>query len=355
MHLAFYISSHGFGHMTRCLSIIEYILKYTEYSIYMACDKLQNDFARSYLEKYKERIIYKDIITDIGFINKKDSLQVDRELLENKLMDFIKTWDEIVLEEVNELGKFKIKSIITDISPIGCLLGKSLKIDTILISNFTWVEQYEYLNIDKNIISSFRDAYSSVNKFIKYDICLPIDSITCNDIEEVGFICREIDEAKVESIKSKYKDSIFITCGKSANLNSISVNNFNGTIFTTSGIEIKNTEGANIVKLPLDIKDTQNYIAASDVVITKAGWGTIGECLIGHSSMVLIERPSAREDSFSTENIRLRNLGISIKENELHNIDILEIKESLENNLDYEKLNTYTNDVGKVVKLILNN
>ena len=71
--------------------------------------------------------------------------------------------------------------------------------------------------------------------------------------------------------------------------------------------------------------------------------------------MVLIERPSAREDSFSIEDIKLRNLGISIKENELHNIDILEIKKSLENNLDYEKLNTYTNDVGKVVKLILNN
>ena len=355
MYLAFYISSHGFGHMTRCLSIIEYILKYTEYNIYIACDKFQNDFAKSYLEDYKDRIIYKDLTTDIGFINKKDSLEVDKELLEDKLLNFINTWDEVVLEEVNSLKELSIKCVINDISPIGCLVGKALGLDTILISNFTWIEQYEYLNIDEDIISAFRDAYCYVNKLIKYDICLPMDSIGCENIENVGFVCREIDELKIEEIKSKYNDSIFVTCGKSANLNSINVRNFKGTIFTTSGIEINNNDGANIVKLPIDIKDTQNYMAASNIVITKAGWTTLAECLIGHSSMVLIERPSAREDSFSIENIRSRSLGISIKEDDLHNIDILEIKEKLKNNVDYKKLNTYKNDVEKVVKLILNN
>ena len=50
------------------------------------------------------------------------------------------------------------------------------------------------------------------------------------------------------------------------------------------------------------------------------------------------------------ENDYIRN-----KEDDLHNIDILEIKEKLKNNVDYNKLNTYKNDVEKVVKLILNN
>ena len=355
MYLAFYISSHGFGHMTRCLSIIENILKNTEYNIYIACDKFQNDFAKSYLKDYNDRVIYKDMVTDIGLINKKDSLEVDKKLLEKKLLNFINTWDDVVLEEIEFLSKLRVKSIVTDISPIGCLVGKRLNLDTILISNFTWVEQYEYLNIDKNIILAFRDTYLCVNKFIKYDMCLPVDSINCDVIENVGFVCREIDEVKVKEIKLKYKECIFITCGKSANLSSIDVKNFKGTIFTTSGIEINNTEGARIVRLPLDIKDTQNYITASDIVITKAGWGTIAECVIGHSGMVLIKRPSAREDTFSIDNISQRNLGISISEDELHNIDVLEIKEQLENKANYNKLNTYNNDVDRVVNLILDN
>lgn len=39
MYIGFYISFHGFGHMTRCLDIIKNILKTSEYSIYIACDK----------------------------------------------------------------------------------------------------------------------------------------------------------------------------------------------------------------------------------------------------------------------------------------------------------------------------
>ena len=70
MYIALYISSHGFGHMTRSLSLIENILKNTEYNIYIACGKKQNDFARIYLSNYKSRIIYKDLVTDICLINK---------------------------------------------------------------------------------------------------------------------------------------------------------------------------------------------------------------------------------------------------------------------------------------------
>lgn len=353
MYIGFYISSHGFGHMTRCLSIIEYILKNSDYKIYIACDSFQNDFARSYLKYYEDRIIYKDIVTDIGLVNKKDSLEVDKILLEEKLVYFMNTWNSVVLDEVNTLCKLDIKSIVTDISPIGCLVGKKLGLDVTFISNFTWIEQYEHLGISEDIIDSFKEAYSYISKIIRYDMSLDMNSLSADSVVDVGFVCREIDELRVSEIKSIYKDSIFITCGKSANLSSINVKNFRGTIFTTSGIEIVSNEGANIVKLPIDIKDTQNYIAASDVVITKAGWGTIGECLIGHTPMVLIERNSAREDSFSIENIKKRKLGISIKEDMLGSIDILKIKENLRNNIDYKNLCEYTNDVDKVFNLII--
>ena len=39
IYIALYISSHGFGHMTRCLAVVDYILKNSTYNIYIACDK----------------------------------------------------------------------------------------------------------------------------------------------------------------------------------------------------------------------------------------------------------------------------------------------------------------------------
>lgn len=353
MYIAFYISSHGFGHMTRCLSLIENILKTSEYNIYIVCGKKQNDFARIYLKNFENRIIYKDLITDIGLVNKIGTLEVDKEALEKCLYDFIATLDSVVIEEVKFLSNLDVKTIVTDISPIGCVVGHNLKLPTILVSNFTWVEQYEYLDIDQDLINIFRLAYSYVNIFIKYDLCLPMSSIKVEDTYEAGFVCREIDKSRVIDIRNKYKSSIFVTCGKSATLESINIRNFEGTIFTTSGIDINCENQCEIVELPIDILDTQNYIAASDIVISKAGWGTIAEGIIGHSNLVLIERPSAKEDTFNIENIKANNLGISIKECELMDIDILEIREKLDNNIDYEKLNSYKNDVEKVVSLII--
>ena len=354
MYIALYISSHGFGHMTRCLSLIENILKNTQYNIHIACGKKQNDFARIYLSKYESRIMYKDIVTDIGLINKDNSLEVDKEKLESKLVEFISYWDDVVNKEVEELKKLNIKSIVCDISPIGCLVGKKLNIPVTFISNFTWIEQYEHLGIDENLINKFRIAYSYIDKFIQYDLCLAKDYINANEVYNGGFVCREIDRSKVDEIKAKYGKSIFITCGKSASLNSINIKNFSGTIFTTYGIDITTEKECNIVQLPINILDTQNYIAASDIVITKAGWGTIAEAIIGHTNLVLIERPSAKEDTFNIEKIKENKLGISIKEQDLANIDIQDIKNRIDKYIDYNKLNTYQNNIKRVVDLILN-
>lgn len=353
MYIALYLSSHGFGHMTRGLGIIENILNTSNYNLYLVCGKRQNDFARIYLDKYKDRIIYKDLVTDIGLVNKKNSLEVDKSLLDKNLLEFTSSWEDVVNDEYDFLKNLNVKCIVSDISPIGTLVGNKLKLPVVLITNFTWVEQYEYIGIDESIIDKYRQAYSYVTKFIKYDLCLPISSINCEDINEAGFICRNIDHDRVEKIKQQHGKSIMVTCGKSANLNTINIKNFKGSIFTTSGIDITCEEDCNVINLPINILDTQNYIAASDIVITKAGWGTIGESVLGHTNLVLIERPSAKEDSFNIEKIKENKLGISISEKDLSTIDIQSLENKLKNNIDYEKLNTYKNDVHKIVKLIL--
>ncbi|MDY2883010.1 MAG: glycosyltransferase family protein [Romboutsia timonensis] len=354
MYIVFYISSHGFGHMTRCLAIIENILKNTNYNIYIACGSIQNEFARLCLQEYKNRVIYSDIVTDIGFVNKKNSLEVDIEKLESKLKQFINSWGNTCELEYNKLKNLDIKYIITDISPIGCILGKKLDRKVILISNFTWIEQYRNLNIDKNIIHEFEKSYKSVNVFIRYELCLPITNMNIEDKKDIGFICRQIDLKKVSRIKEKYGESIFITCGKSATLNTINIKNYNKTIFTTSGINIVADKGVNIVELPINIEDTQNYIAAGEMIISKAGWGTIGESLISHTPMLLIKRETAIEDTFNISKLEDKNLAISIHENDLTDLDIKKLMKRVKNKICYNELNKYKNDVENLVKILIN-
>lgn len=326
----FYVSSHGFGHMTRNLAVMEEILEHTDNYIYLASGKLQNRFEKNYLNKYKHRLIFKDICTDIGLVNQQNTLMVNSKELEETLYDFIDTWEYIVVEEYHYLKNFDIRYVITDISPIGSLVGKQLKVKTIGISNFTWVEQYEFLGISDSIIKKFKDAYANLDTFIAYPLALPMNDLKVSK-SEIGFITRRIDLKRVNEIKEKYGKSLFITCGKSANLKSISIQNYDGTIFTTSGITI--TGNSKVVKLPINTLDTQNYIAASDIVISKAGWSTISEAVMAKQNLVLIEREDVLEDSHNIKQLKKQHLAISIKEDELRTIDIESIKMQCEKNI----------------------
>ena len=110
-YLAFYASSHGFGHMTRCLAIIEELLETTDHLIYLASGAYQNSFARVYLARFGDCVIYRDIRTEVGLVNKDNSLQVDIPRLEHELTDFMAGWDTAVA------------CVISDISAIGIQVG----------------------------------------------------------------------------------------------------------------------------------------------------------------------------------------------------------------------------------------
>jgi hypothetical protein len=55
-------------------------------------------------------------------------------------------------------------------------------------------------------------------------------------------------------------------------------------------------EGKYIVKIPEDVTETQNYIAACDPVISKPGWGNVSEAVRSERPLLVIERGFMRED-----------------------------------------------------------
>ena len=120
-YLAFYASSHGFGHMTRCLAIIEELLEATDHRIYLASGAYQNSFARVYLARFGERVTYRDIRTEVGLVNKDNSLQVDIPRLEHELTDFMADWDTAVAAEVDILRNLPVACVISGYSGRGTI------------------------------------------------------------------------------------------------------------------------------------------------------------------------------------------------------------------------------------------
>lgn len=211
------------------------------------------------------------------------------------------------------------------------------------------MEQYESLGIDKDIIEEFKIAYSNFDYFIEYPLALPMDNLNIPK-KSIGFITRKIELNRVNEIKETYGKSIFVTCGRSANLKNISIKNYDGTIFTTSGIDIL---GSNkVIKLPVDTLDTQNYIAASDIIISKAGWSTISEAVVANKKLVLIEREDVLEDSHNIQQLKQQNRAISIKEEELENIDILDIEQRIDKSVQLGVVNKIRENEESILNIL---
>ena len=129
----------------------------------------------------------------------------------------------------------------------------------------------------------------------------------------------------------------------------IQIDNYDGTIFVTSGINITATGNANVVQRPVETFDTHNYLAASDIVIAKAGWGTISEALLSKGNLVLIDREGVLEDSENIEELKRRGVAVSIKESDLARIDMHAISDLIADNIVRENLDVYQNRMGDIV------
>nr|WP_321302551.1 hypothetical protein [uncultured Trichococcus sp.] len=347
--IAFYASSHGFGHMTRCLAIIEELLETTDHLIYLASGAFQNSFARVYLARFGDCVTYRDLCTEVGLVNKDNSLQVDIPRLEHELTDFMAGWDTAVAAEVAILRDLPVACVISDISAIGIQVGEQLGVRNIGIANFTWCEQYAFLGLSDTIINHFREVYAKLDLLIEYDLMLPAPKLHVPR-KQTGFICRRFDPDRIAAIKAQYGPTIFITCGKSASLLNIQIDNYEGTIFATSGINITATGNATVIELPIETFDTHNYLAASDIVIAKAGWGTISEALLSKRNLVLIDREGILEDTENINELKRRGVAVSIKESELARIDMRAITNLIADNIIRENLDVYENALEDIIR-----
>ncbi|MGL5052200.1 MAG: glycosyltransferase [Cetobacterium sp.] len=324
MYEVWYVSCHGFGHITRCIAQLEIRFeKDSNYRCIIVSGEKQIDFARIYFQKYSDRVLTRKALTDVGLINKKNSLDVDKVQLEVELKEFILKWDNLVLEELNFLKNYEVGDIYCDISPIGVLVSKKLGKPVNLISNFSWYQQYKYLNLSSNILAKYLNLDKLIDNLYFYPLNLDFSYISPRKIK-MDFISRKIDSRRVKEIKNKYGKSIFVSTGRSAELEKITIKNFDGTVFTTSGVLVDNVHG-DVYELPLDVLDTQNYIAASEVIIAKAGWGTVAEATIAGTPMILLERDGVLEDSSIINELKKISNTRSIKFESLKDLDYKEI------------------------------
>lgn len=346
--IVFYLTNHGYGHAARNVPIIESLLRLSSSTIIIKSDSERCAFLQRNLRQYRDRITYDTSYHEVGFLLKKSTYEVDVYSLFEKVSEEVSAWPLYIERESTFLVQEKVDVVVTDIIPWVLIAAKKNGIPSVLLCNFTWYEMYkEYL--PENLCLPYYEAYCNAGKIFLYDLGNKNILNYYQNVEVVSLVSRVRNEEKIAEISNKYKHPIlFVSVGKSIVMDKIyDISNFQGTVLATTGVTLK---GENVVQLPGTIINTQDYIGASDYIISKTGWSSLAEIFLNGKKAAVISRGDNPEDNAVICEILKRHCGIRCTFDDLNCVE--EVLEELDN-LSEDATECFEDSSPRIVNYIL--
>lgn len=283
MKVAFYVTSHGFGHSSRVTALVTEFIKFG-CDCYIITDRPKFLFHAqgSYCHIIERQ-------TDTGMIQSSWNAPS----VEETFNDLKKLWDSrdaIVKKEEIFLKETGIDLVITDIPFLPIISAKNLHLPVYAITNFDWYFNYAGIIDDRtppeivNIISQIKEIYQLCDKSYILPFSNPASVQALPNQIKCGNLAKYSKPNKL-AICSKYnidesKKLALITFGGIMS----DISYFEKLTEDQDYVFLTNSpigDGDNIVLLPRDC-DYSLLISSCDVVITKVGYSTLAEtCAVG--------------------------------------------------------------------------
>jgi hypothetical protein len=219
----------------------------------------------------------------------------------------------MVEDEICFLRENSVDLVVSDISPVPFEACDKLSIPSVGISNFTWYRAYQNM-IEHRALEPLAAAYGKMDFYFALagDAGEPWGR---RGKKSFGFISRSVDLAEVHRIRNSREKKgkiIFLGIGMQITLEELErtpVFNENFLIIVSSNVKIQKD---NVMRIPQGYNDSQNYIAAADLVISKAGWSTVAEAVLSQKELLIFDRKQFQEDADTIEYLRKNSLASTI-------------------------------------------
>jgi UDP:flavonoid glycosyltransferase YjiC (YdhE family) len=347
--IAYYISDYGYGHASRSIAIIRELLRKVQKLRVVICHSFAMPFIQDSLSEFGMRVIYHTVKTDVGYVLHNHSLQADKDRLKQELKKFLDELPVVIDHEVSVLKELDVQCIVTDISFLAIEVAEQIDVPSIGISNFTWYTAYQGMIEDKHILKQLKSSYDKMTYF--YEIAGSNEP--WERMKPYGYFSRKTDLVEVNRFKQLFnsdgtKNIVFMPIGLKIDIGDISnlpIWDDPNCVFVVS--QNMNVHHSNVHQVPTGYNEVQNIVAASDLVISKAGWGTCAEAVIARKPLLLIERKGFNEDQNTTEALLADQLAKVVQWEELKKIDFTQIIHS------YEPTRIHKNDSDQISSDIL--
>lgn len=137
--LAYFVSSHGFGHAARAAAVIDHLCRLrTELRIELFTGTPRWFFEQSLGgQVMSERIRYRSWSTDVGLVQ-ETALAEDLRATVQRLESWLPLRSDAVHGAAEAVRSCHAEMVVADISPLGLRVAQELGLPSVLVENFTW-------------------------------------------------------------------------------------------------------------------------------------------------------------------------------------------------------------------------
>lgn len=294
--IAYYISSHGYGHAARQQAIIKHLAR-LGVMVFVRTATPEKFFTSAH-NYHQQRY-------DIGMIQ-QDALHFDIPASLQWMSDFLAQQDSIIQQEIAFIQHHNIELIVSDMPAVACEIATRVGIPSIVLTHFTWDWVYEHYTADypqyQPVVDTIRAQYQQTTLMLQMQLPIPHDFKHFPTVEPIPLIYNAVSQSRADICAEFDIPSdmpiILLSMGGHAwgDSNIRALKAFQDAIFLVmpSAWEQIKDSAKNFRQVPMNYHDYHNLIAHADVVVGKAGGSTVAE-VIGHRSPMIYTLPDTKQ------------------------------------------------------------
>ena len=331
-HIRFYISDYGFGHASRMIALMRSFHETIDCII-----SVRTNTAAAFIQDSCPFARVEKKPNDMGVVMQENTASVDVERTWELLDAWINSWDSWIEGETDFCKNQNVSIIISDITPQAFHVSHVLGIPGIGISNFTWHLIYHPLYPDSLAVEKIKQAYALADLGIVLPLNEPMGVF--RETYHSPIFSRKItaSRSEIRELLQIPQEGIVVYVGSGLSFNTVPdcipkllEKGIHVLVSGSSSIQHE-----NLHVIPHSENETQNFMAACDLIITKPGYSTVAEAVSAKVPLLIFRREGFAEDDFIIEPLVENRIGLSLSWNEIaegnwiENLpDILAMKEN---------------------------
>jgi hypothetical protein len=317
--IAYFITSHGFGHAARACALMNAIYHMDQQSVFEIFTSVPEWFLADSLNCNWH---LNKMETDVGLVQ-SSPLFIDHVSSIETINSFYPLSEERILEVVKKLYESKSIASICDISPLGILAAKEMNIPSFLVENFTWDWIYQQLGRENQAYTNIASILKTYFKHADYHIHLVPGCPTTSLVHaSFGPIART-QVADVSSIRRKLgfqgkKPYVYISLGGIESDFHIPENLISDDFFIVCLTNTKTPViGKHVLQLPHHSGfHTQDLLTSSSLVVGKPGYSTVAELVLAGLPFFYLPRPDFPECQYLENYVQQNVAYLILNQNE---------------------------------------